>query len=146
MNEWLRAEGSGGLQRILLALCVMLWSALVVELWATEHYGVLLQQAPLFFCVLNLVLLLAHWRRPHPTVRQLLAASLLLSAIVGIIGLYIHLSTNIGLKREAFPEESFGFVLYEAIRGRLPLLAPGSLTFGAALTWLAARGVGTNDR
>ena len=61
------------------------------------------------------------------------------SAITGLVDLYIHLDTNIALKREAFPDENFGIVLYEAVRGRLPLLAPGSLIFGAALTWLVAR-------
>ena len=139
MRDWLRAEGESGLRHILLALCILLWGALLVELWATEHYGDLRQQAPFIMCAINLVLLLAYWRQPGAGLRRVLMVALLASAITGLVGLYIHLDTNIALKREAFPDESFGFVLFEAVRGRLPLLAPGSLIFGAALTWLVAR-------
>ncbi len=133
-------ESWGGIRRALLGLSALFWLALVVELWSEEHYGDLLQLAPMLFSTANLLLVLFHWRSTTTSGRQLLGWSLLISAGVGLFGLYEHLAKNLALELEMRPGKGIGDVLGYALRGPYPLLAPGSLCFGAAFTWLAARG------
>lgn len=120
-------DDPGRLRRLLLGLMLLGILGLLAELLLLEHYEDGWQWVPLVSLALGFVLALAAWMRPgRGTVRALRALSAVYVA-AGALGVYLHLDGNVEFARES--DASLGGVplLWEALRGATPALAPGAL-------------------
>lgn len=117
----------GPLRRLLLALIVLGMAGLMAELLLLEHFEDLLQWVPLAALGVGLLLALAVWLRPGPgTLRPFQAISALYVA-AGLLGVYLHLRGNLEFERESDSSLHGLPLLWEALRGATPALAPGAL-------------------
>ena len=120
-------------RRFLLWVTAGLFLATPVELWLTEHTGGLEQQIPFLLCVIGLVAVASALRAPGR--RTLLALRGAMSGIGAgaVYGIYTHLSHNVEFELEIRPSDRLGDVMWDALQGASPLLAPGILGLAALL-------------
>jgi hypothetical protein len=134
----LRAEVTlARLRRFLLALSVALLAGAVAELWLVEHTEDRLQLIPFVLCGLGGAAAVVALVRPGRATLWALRAVMLLVAAGSLLGVYLHVESNLELERELNPGMAAGQLLLGALGGANPLLAPGVLAV-AALLALAA--------
>ncbi len=127
------AEVLQRLRRFLLVMTVMLFGGAVVELWLVEHTEDTLQFIPFVLCGLGTLAALAALVRPRRATLWALRSSMVLVACGSLLGVYLHLDGNIGFQKEVSPNAPAGEILWGALGGGNPLLAPGILVVAAAL-------------
>jgi hypothetical protein len=121
------------LRRFLLGLSALLCAGTVVELWLTNHMENFVQLIPFGLCALGLVAAAVVLLRPRRGAVLGLRLCMGLVALGGIFGIYEHLDSNIGFRREIRPSAPTREVVLASFRGPNPLLAPGILAVAAAL-------------
>jgi disulfide bond formation protein DsbB len=121
----------------LLLMAVFLFAGTVVELIFQEHTGEAQQLIPFILCGLGVVALAAVLMRPQRNTLLALRAVMLLAILGSAIGLFIHLSHNLGFAQEIQPNATTAQHLTETIHGAAPLLAPGILAVAAVLALAA---------
>ncbi|MCS6827488.1 MAG: hypothetical protein NZ553_12815 [Caldilinea sp.] len=127
----------GRYRLFLLALAAALCIGTPTELWLTGHTDSPLQWIPFALCGLGSLAIAVAWLRPsRRTLRSLQAAMVLLFAGAAL-GSFEHYEHNVELALEIRPGAVLSDVLFEAMKGANPLLAPGVLAL-AALLGLAA--------
>lgn len=112
---------------MLLALVLFGSAGLLAELLLLEHYDEAYQLIPLVLLTAGLVSGLAVGLRPsRRTIRafQALMAAFLVAAV---LGLWFHLSENVAFEREIDASAGGVALLWIALRGATPSLAPGAL-------------------
>lgn len=120
-------DDPGPLRRLLLGLMLLGMLGLLAELLLLEHYDSVWQWVPLVVLALGFVLALAAWLRPgRGTLRALRALSAVYVA-AGALGVYLHLDGNVEFARESDTSLRGLPLLWEALRGATPALAPGAL-------------------
>ena len=120
-------QAPGTLRRLLLALILLGMLGLMVELLLLEHFEDVLQWVPLAALGIGVALALAVWARPGPgTLRPFQALSALYVA-AGVLGVYLHLRGNLEFERESDASLRGLPLLWEALHGATPALAPGAL-------------------
>lgn len=121
------ASGDAPLRRLLLALVLFGAGGLVVELLLLEHWDDPWQWTPLV--LLGLVLVLGGLLARRPTRGLLRAFQLLMGAclVAGVLGVYLHYRGNVEFELERDPTLAGFALLWEAVRGATPALAPGAL-------------------
>jgi len=122
-----RADGPGLLRRLLLLLIVLGMLGLGAELVLLEHYEEGWQWVPLVSLAVGLVLALALWMRPGPGTLCAFRAVMALYVAAGALGVYLHLGGNVEFERESDASLTGVPLLWEALRGATPALAPGAL-------------------
>lgn len=121
------ARAPGRLRRLLLALVLLGMAGLIAELLLLEHYEDALQWVPVVGLAIGLLLALAVGVRPgRGTLRAFQAVSALYVA-AGLLGVYLHLRGNLEFERERDASLHGLPLLWEALRGATPALAPGAL-------------------
>lgn len=134
-----QGDDPGLLRRLLLALMLVGMLGLAAELLLLEHYEDALQWVPLVSLALGLALTLVVWMRPGPA--ALRAFRVLMAAYVaaGALGVYLHLRGNVEFERESNAALTGLPLLWEALRGATPALAPGAMAqlglLGLVLAW-----------
>lgn len=125
--------GDAWLRRFVLALAALILAATIVELLFEEHTEEALQLIPFALCIAGLVVVIGamvtRGRRMRIAV-YVVATTLALGAI---LGMYLHISGNVEFEREISPNATTGHVLWEALHGASPLLAPGIILVAAML-------------
>ena len=122
-----RGDDPGLLRRLLLGLMLLGMLGLLAELVLLEHYEDVWQWVPLAALALGIVLAGAVWMRPgRATLRAFRAMSAVYVA-AGALGLYLHLDGNLEFEREGDRNARGLPLLWEALRGATPVLAPGAL-------------------
>ena len=103
----------------------------------TEDYR---QLVPLGLFALSLVLLGrlalspdARWLRWFRALMALFVAS-------GLVGVFLHLSANAEFELEMYPSMAGLDLLWESLRGAIPALAPGTMTYLGLLGWVFTMG------
>lgn len=132
-------EGGGGLRRLLVAVVLVGIVGLAAELVLLEHVESVWQWVPLVALALGFVAGAALLARPAGATVRAFQGAMALFAVAGAIGLYLHYAGNVEFERE-MDAELRGFALvWEALRGATPALAPGSLAhlglIGLAITY-----------
>jgi hypothetical protein len=115
------------LHQLILGLVLIGIVGLTAELLLLEHTDSLTQWLPLFALGAGLASTVAvMWRESRKTLRafQMVMA---LFVIVGVLGLYFHFNGNIEWALERTPELSGWHLIWKALRGATPALAPGAL-------------------
>lgn len=115
------------IRRGILAVLAFGCVGLIGELVLLEHYAEINQLPPLILLSLTLVTILWHWLgKGGMSLRALQVVSLLL-VVAGLIGMYLHLGSNIEFERELEPDLVGMPFWINVLRGATPTLAPGTL-------------------
>lgn len=117
----------GPLRALLLALVGLGALGLLVELLLLEHWVDRPQLTPLVTLGLVLASVTAVAVRPSRTSVRTFRAVMAWAVAAGLLGISLHLRDNLAFEREVTPEASTTSLLWHALHGATPLLAPGSL-------------------
>ena len=98
-----------------------------MELYLLNHYEDTLQLIPLLSIGLSLILLLVLLFNSSRLNIKLFKASLLITALSGLYGSYLHLESNYEFELEMKPTAGSWDLFVESLSGAIPALAPGSL-------------------
>jgi hypothetical protein len=132
-------EGGGGLRRLLLAVLLFGMVGLAAELVLLEHMESVWQWVPLAALALGSLAGAALFLRPSPAAVRAFQGMMAIFVAAGVLGLYLHLRGNAEFEREMDPETRGWALVWEALRGATPALAPGTLAhfglLGLALTY-----------
>lgn len=120
------ADG-GPLRRLLLALIVLGILGLAAELLLLEHFEELSQWLPLGALAAALAASAAVGLRPSPGSLRAFRAVMGVAAAIGVLGLMMHFYGNLEFERENDPSIRGVALVWEAMRGATPTLAPGAL-------------------
>lgn len=116
-----------GLRRILLAVVLVGIVGLGAELLLLEHYDGVWQWVPIVALAIGLLLGVAVGVRPGRGVLLAFRAVMAAFLVAGAVGVYLHLAGNAEFERESDPAIRGTALLWEALRGATPSLAPGAL-------------------
>ena len=116
-----------GLRRLLLALVLFGMLGLLMELLLLEHYDSAWQWAPIVLLATGLVAGTVLWVRPGPrtvrTFRWLMAAFV----AAALLGMALHYLGNAEFELEMDSSTRGLALVWAALRGATPALAPGAL-------------------
>lgn len=113
--------------------------ALLAELWLLGHTEPFWQRAPLVALAAGLVSAIAVAVRPSPATLRPFQATMAALAVLGLVGVGLHLRGNFEFEREIDPEAELGTAWRHALTGATPPIAPAALTqlglLGLVLAW-----------
>lgn len=112
---------------LLLAALLLMLVGTGLELYLLDHFEDTQQLIPLLCLGASLLLLLLLQLNQAIAIVRNFQVVLLLTALSGAYGCYLHLRVNIEFEQEMRPTASSWDVLVESWSGALPALAPGSL-------------------
>lgn len=119
--------GSDPIRRLLLALVLIGAAGLVAELLLLEHTENGFQWLPLIVLGLTLVVTILLANRPSPRLIRLFRAVMIIAVLVGALGVYLHYDGNTEFELEMDPDARGFGLLWSALHGATPALAPGAL-------------------
>ncbi len=115
------------IRRILLALVLLGIVGLIVELLLLEHTESATQLIPFVVLGAGLVATIAQMARPSRRTLRFFQGVMLLFIAAGLLGLVLHFRGNMGFEREDDPTLRGFALLWQSLRGGIPLLAPGAM-------------------
>jgi hypothetical protein len=118
----------GPLRRMLLALVFLGAAGLLVELGLLEHFDSVTQWIPLALLVVVLGATGAVYVRGGPGTVRFFQRVMALCVVTGVIGVYLHYQGNVEFELERDGSLHGLQLLWEAMRGATPALAPGALS------------------
>lgn len=121
------ADPYRGLRRVLLALVLLTAIGLAIELFLLEHTESLWQIVPFFALGLTAAASIAVAVTSSRPVVQLYRLIMTLLVLVGLVGIYLHLRGNVEFELEMNPSATGMALLWEALRGATPAMAPGAI-------------------
>lgn len=120
-------ELAARLRRLLLALVLVGAAGLIAELALLEHWDDPWQWTPLVLLAAVLVVGGTLWWRPGRGALRLFRGLMWVCVIAGALGVYLHYRGNVEFELEREPTLTGLALLWEAVRGATPALAPGAL-------------------
>ena len=127
MSDRKRESGVVSLRRGVLLIFVLGTIGLGTELLLLDHFEEWRQQVPLVLLVLGLVLLAIRLFYRGAIILRLFRWTMLAFVLGGMVGLWFHLSSNMEFELEMHPTLSGLELLFKALSGAMPALAPGAL-------------------
>lgn len=127
MSARKRDSGVVSLRRGVLLIFVLGTIGLGTELLLLDHFEEWRQQVPLVLLALGLILLAARLLYRGAIILRLFRWTMLAFVLGGIVGLWFHLSSNMEFELEMHPTLSGLELLFKALGGAMPALAPGAL-------------------
>lgn len=123
----------------MLALYVLGAAGLLAELILLEHYQEWQQWLPVGSLVAGLAGGVAAWVRPDRTTLLALVAVSGVMVVGGALGVGLHMWGNVEFELELQRQLTGMALVWEALRGALPVLAPGALAqlglMGLLVAW-----------
>jgi hypothetical protein len=120
-------------RRFLLWVTAGLFIGTPVELVLTEHTGDWEQWIPFVLCGVGLVAVASALRTMRRGTLLALRGAMGGVGVGALYGIYAHLSANVEFELEIQPSAGLGDVMWDALQGASPLLAPGILALAALL-------------
>ena len=117
---------------LVLALLFMMIGSLL-ELYLLDHYEDSWQLIPILSVGTTLVTLLILFLKKTKKLINLFKAVLILTALSGVYGVYLHLQSNFEFEQDMKPTAGFWQLILESLSGALPTLAPMSLVVLACI-------------
>ena len=137
----------------LLALFLVGTAGVIADLALIEHYDSVSQELPLGVLALGLAAGVAAAYRPGRATVRALQVLMVAFVLTGAVGLWLHYDGNAAFERELQPSIAGLALVWSALRGATPTLAPGAFIqlglLGLILCHghpeLRARGEATDD-
>lgn len=120
-------EGGEGLRRLLVAVVLFGIVGLAAELVLLEHVESVWQWVPLVALAVGFISGAALLARPAAGTVRAFQGLMAVFVAAGVLGLYLHLRGNVEFEREMNPGLRGLALVWEALRGATPALAPGTL-------------------
>ena len=127
MADSKRDGGIISMRRGVLLIFVIGTIGLGTELLLLDHFEEWRQQVPLVLLALGLILLAARMFYRGAIILRLFRWTMLAFVLGGMVGLWFHLSSNMEFELEMHPTLSGLELLFKALSGAMPALAPGAL-------------------
>jgi hypothetical protein len=115
------------LRQLLLLVVLIGVVGLQVELALLRHAESFTQWIPHVALFIGLVSTLAVYLRPQPATLKAFRLVMVTFLLVGLLGVILHLKGNIEFALERDPSLSGIKLMWKALRGATPALAPGAL-------------------
>ena len=125
------------LRRFLLTTSALLFAGTLGELWLINHTEDPVQFIPFVVCGVGLLVLLVVRLRPRRAAMLALRAVMALVVLGSLVGVYLHVESNLAFVREIQPNAPTREAVFGALGGANPLLAPGILALAAMLALAA---------
>lgn len=119
-------DGSG-VRALLLGLVFVGIAGLATELFLMEHYDSWSQIAPLIVLGVGLAAGASFGYRPTPARVRVFQAVMGSFVLIGLAGLWLHYRGNLAFEMEVAPATKGLALVWSALRGAVPTLAPGAL-------------------
>ena len=117
---------------LVLALLFMMIGSLL-ELYLLDHYEDSWQLIPILSVGTTLVTLLILFFKKTTKVVNLFKAVLILTALSGVYGVFLHLQSNFEFEQDMKPTATNFELITDSLSGALPTLAPMSLVVLACI-------------
>lgn len=114
-------------RQLILALVFVGIVGLEVELALLRHADSLNQWIPHVVLIVGLLATLAVYFRPGTATLRFFQGAMLIFLIVGALGVFLHLKGNVEFALERDPGLTGTRLIWKALRGATPALAPGAL-------------------
>src|SRR5690349_19778559 len=128
----------GRIRQFLLLIAAAVFVMTVAELVFLSHWSETIQLLPFILSGWGLISLGAAYFRPGPGTMRFLRWSMIVIGLCSLIGVYEHMSNNLGFQLEIQPNATPWELVLATLEGANPVLAPGILALGAAIGWTAA--------
>jgi hypothetical protein len=115
------------LRQLLLALILVGTVGLEVELALLRHAETRNQIIPHVVLLIGLITTVAVYARPGPITLRTFQTVMFVFLVVGALGVYLHVQGNVEFALERDPSLSGAGLIWKALRGATPALAPGAL-------------------
>lgn len=115
------------LRQLLLALVFIGIVGLEVELALLRHAETLNQWIPHVALLIGLISTVAVYVWPGPVTLRSFQAVMLIFLVVGALGVYLHVQGNVEFALERDPSLTGVRLIWKALRGATPALAPGAM-------------------
>jgi hypothetical protein len=115
------------LRQLLLAVVVIGLVGLELELALLKHADSLQQWIPHVSLLVGLLATATVYFRPAPATLRAFQAIMAAFLVVGALGLYLHLQGNVEFALERDPSLTGLSLIWKALRGATPALAPGAM-------------------
>ena len=125
------------IRQFLLIISAGVFVMTVTELFFLSHWTETIQLLPFVLSGWGLIALLIAYFRPSPATIKFLRWSMIVIGLCSPIGIYEHMSNNLGFQMEIQPNSSTWELILATLEGANPVLAPGILMLGAAIGWTA---------
>jgi hypothetical protein len=114
-------------RQLLLAVILLGIVGLQVELALLRHADSFQQWIPHVALMIGLLSTLGVYIRPGPATLRPFQVIMVAFLVVGALGVYLHFIGNVEFARERSPSLSGAGLVWKALRGATPALAPGAL-------------------
>jgi len=128
------------IRQFLLIISAGVFVMTVTELFFLSHWTETIQILPFVLSGWGLIALLLAYFRPSPATIKFLRWSMIVIGLCSLIGIYEHMSNNLGFQMEIQPNSTTWELVLATLEGANPVLAPGILMLGAAIGWTAVYG------
>jgi len=118
---------NASLRQLLLGLVFIGIVGLEVELALLRHADSLTQWIPHVALMIGIISTAAVYFRPGPPMIRTFQVAMLIFLVAGLLGLYLHFRGNVEFALERDPSLRGARLIWKALRGATPALAPGSL-------------------
>jgi hypothetical protein len=125
------------IRQFLLIISAGVFIMTVTELFFLSHWTETIQILPFVLSGWGLIALFLAYFRPSPATIKFLRGSMIVIGLCSLIGIYEHLSNNLGFQMEIQPNSTTWELVLATLEGANPVLAPGILMLGAAIGWTA---------
>jgi hypothetical protein len=115
------------LRQLLLAVILLGIVGLEIELALLRHADSVTQWIPHVALMIGFVSTLAVYIWPGPATLRTFQVVMLVFLVVGALGVYLHFKGNVEFALERNPSLSGTALIWKALRGATPALAPGAL-------------------
>jgi hypothetical protein len=114
-------------RQLLLALVLVGIVGLATELALLRHTESFTQWIPHVTLLIGLLSTVAVYFRPGARSLRVFQVVMVIFVVVGILGIFLHYRGNVEFALERDPSLSRARLIWKALRGATPALAPGSL-------------------
>lgn len=121
------------LRRFLLALTILLFVGSLAELWLVGHTEDTIQWIPFVLAIGGTICTIVFYLWPNNATSRVLRIWMVIVMLGSALGIYFHVEGNFHFEREIAPRGSTMELLWKALEGGNPLLAPGVLAVAGVL-------------
>jgi len=134
----------------MLGLVVLGIIGLLAELLLLDHIESFNQWIPLIALGIGLVATIAVWMTPTRTTMRAFTAAMAVFVAAGLLGVYFHFAGNVEWAQERDPDLRGLPLVWKALKGAVPSLAPGALAqlglLGLIFAWSRPSTNDTNNK